>query len=411
MRPGTVCIIFLRPIMSVMIRKRTKFFSLQDQLLFRETNSDLQLSADLLLVQRNNRFMLFPKVTTETWIPQLQFEHPIIRSETASGPTRKFKCCFRGLRDVGPSGNLFDRTSPAWPITRACSSRTNTATLLVGSGNRNFRISVIFFCFFFSEMSSFAHALAGATGGAAAMALTYPLDQTRTLAQAGDTSDASKVLSLITNNPKIFYKGCVSVIETITISNFIYFYLLEVSKRKFDSPFLSSTIAAIFNTIITEPLWKATMVIKTAKSTDHPPTLPAVLHRIAKNDGVLSLWSGTRVSLYLVSNPIIQFTIYEMLKRGKNISPLKAFIFGAISKSLATISTYPLQVAQTRLRLQSSNATILLILSDLYQREGVCGLYRGCHAKLFQTVLTAAFMFAFYERIVGMITRREKIRL
>lgn len=243
------------------------------------------------------------------------------------------------------------------------------------------------------------------------MALTYPLDQIRTLAQAGTPRDVSlsKFYSLISNNPKSLYKGCVSVIETITVSNFIYFYLLEASKRNVYSPFLSSTIAAVINTILTEPLWKATMVIKTT-TTDPLPSLPFVIHQTVQRDGPLSLWSGTRISLYLVSNPIIQFTTYEMLKKGRKISPLKAFILGAISKSIATIFTYPLQVAQTRLRLYTTGTktSILQILSHLYETEGVSGLFRGCHAKLFQTVLTAAFMFAFYERVVRLISQRRK---
>ena len=238
------------------------------------------------------------------------------------------------------------------------------------------------------------------------MALTYPLDQIRTLAQAGD-SDTMFLVSEFFKNPQKLYHGCVSVLETVSISNFVYFYLLELSKRNFKSPLVASTIAGILNTIITEPLWKASTAIKMAPSDS--PSLPVVLYRMAKQEGISSLWSGTRVSLYLVSNPIIQFTTYELMKAGKPVTPFRAFILGAIAKSIATLSTYPLQIAQTRLRLPSfKNSSIIQILNDLYAREGVPGLYRGCNAKLYQTVLTAAFMFAFYERIVGMIAKRKR---
>ena len=238
------------------------------------------------------------------------------------------------------------------------------------------------------------------------MALTYPLDQIRTLAQAGD-SDTMALIEKIFTDPQSLYRGCVSVIETVAVSNFIYFYLLEYSKRNFKSPLLASTIAGVLNILITEPLWKASTAIKMSSSDSR--SLPAVLVRMAKKDGVSSLWSGTRVSLYLVSNPIIQFTTYEWLKKGKQVTPFQAFLLGAISKSIATISTYPLQVAQTRLRLPSAkNSSILQILSDLYTRDGLHGLFRGCNAKLYQTVLTAAFMFAFYERIVALIATRKR---
>lgn len=34
-----------------------------------------------------------------------------------------------------------------------------------------------------------------------------------------------------------------------------------------------------------------------------------------KNEGLTSLWKGLSSSLILVSNPIIQFVIYEQLKK------------------------------------------------------------------------------------------------
>lgn len=37
--------------------------------------------------------------------------------------------------------------------------------------------------------------------------------------------------------------------------------------------------------------------------------------KITCEEGVAALWSGTFTSLLLVSNPTIQFTIYEGLKR------------------------------------------------------------------------------------------------
>ncbi len=43
---------------------------------------------------------------------------------------------------------------------------------------------------------------------------------------------------------------------------------------------------------------------------------------------------------------------------------------------------------------------MLSCLREVYEANGVPGLFKGLGAKLTQTVLNAAFMFAFYETIL-----------
>lgn len=124
------------------------------------------------------------------------------------------------------------------------------------------------------------------------------------------------------------------------------------------------------------------------------------------------------------------------------LSSLEAFSFGALAKAVATVVSYPLQVAQSRLRQQQqreqqqgqqqqgqqqqgqagagaaaasgkagaeesgdrigsrvSYRGTADCLADLWRRKGVAGLFQGIEAKLLQTVLTSAFMFASYESI------------
>ena len=56
------------------------------------------------------------------------------------------------------------------------------------------------------------------------------------------------------------------------------------------------------------------------------------LYNISKYEGVKTLWSGTSASLLLVSNPAIQFMVYEALKRNLHflfvdqVSPLLVFL-------------------------------------------------------------------------------------
>lgn len=265
---------------------------------------------------------------------------------------------------------------------------------------------------------SFLHALAGSVGGAAAMAVTYPLEQVRTLQQA----DANVEEIVKARGPGVLYQGCASVIETVAVSNFLYFYtaqyLRKILERSSLSPTLKSlvgsTLAGSANVVLTEPLWKANTILKTGKS-DNSNNLCSVLISEARKHGLLSLWAGTGVSLWLVSNPVIQFSVYEylkrlVLKRKKFVSAMHAFLLGALSKAIATLLTYPLQVAQTRLRMEKGRRTMRAVLIALHADRGIGGLFQGCRAKLAQTVLTAAFMFAFYERILALLATGLKRR-
>ena len=71
-------------------------------------------------------------------------------------------------------------------------------------------------------------------------------------------------------------------------------------------------------------------------------------------------------------------------------------------------------MAQTRLRAQANRSKkapksnehyngIMHCLEVIYRLRGMKGLFQGLEAKLGQTVLTAAFMFMFYEKIVIMM--------
>jgi len=123
--------------------------------------------------------------------------------------------------------------------------------------------------------------------------------------------------------------------------------------------------------------------------------------------------------LWLVTNPVIQFFAYDMLKairlRSTDVSAAEAFLMGALAKALATVLTFPLQVAQSRLRAVRGQTSLppelrgmVVCLQSVYRTNGVAGLYFGLVPKLLQTVTTAAFMFAFYEKIHVVIRRATR---
>jgi adenine nucleotide transporter 17 len=206
-------------------------------------------------------------------------------------------------------------------------------------------------------------------------------------------------------------------------------------------------LAGICNVLITNPLWVANLKIVTG--TAESSSLLTEIQNVARREGLPGLWKGTGTSVLLVSNPVIQFFLYEQLKNarlsrrkqsvsGKSLTPGEAFLLGALAKGVATVLTYPLQLTQFVLRLQqrsNNNDTdnnsadsaaagdqqqqqqqqryrgTLDCLVKLYQRDGARGLFHGMKAKLLQTVLTAAFTFLTYEQILHAVHSAHKTLL
>jgi adenine nucleotide transporter 17 len=78
--------------------------------------------------------------------------------------------------------------------------------------------------------------------------------------------------------------------------------------------------------------------------------------KIFKEEGVKGFYSGLTLALLLVSNPIIQYTVYEKLKeklekaRSTALTSMDFFVLGAISKLCATGLTYPSIVLKSRMQ-------------------------------------------------------------
>lgn len=167
-------------------------------------------------------------------------------------------------------------------------------------------------------------------------------------------------------------------------------------------------IAGSINVLVTSPLWVVNTRIKLDK--DSYNSLTDGLIDIGKKEGVKGLWSGTLPSLLLVSNPAIQFMVYESLKRNLmsqgRIDNYSVFLIGATAKAIATTVTYPLQLIQSRLRAGTS-------LKPLYKqvKANPISMFRGLEAKLLQTVMTAALMFAIYEKLVRLVLTIMRVRM
>ena len=141
--------------------------------------------------------------------------------------------------------------------------------------------------------------------------------------------------------------------------------------------------------------------------------------------GILGFWKGVFPTLVMVSNPALQFMIYETLlakitaKRPpgkKAVSAGETFCMGAVAKLGATVATYPLLVVKSRLQarqLASMRYTGTLdAILKMIRHEGVAGFYRGMGTKIVQSVFAAAVLFMTKEELVklarALVDRKQK---
>jgi len=163
-----------------------------------------------------------------------------------------------------------------------------------------------------------------------------------------------------------------------------------------------TAIAGSINNACTTPIW----IVQTRMWVDKgSKTIIQHFKEILKEGGIGALWKGFLPGLILVSNPIINFVIYEKLRsmavsdEFSNPSVNAIFLISLFSKFAATIFTYPILTLKTKAFTQSNSDSTLSIFLNFIKREGFLALYRGLYAKLFQTLMYNTFMMMAFENI------------
>ncbi|PNY26989.1 Peroxisomal membrane protein PMP47A [Tolypocladium capitatum] len=288
-----------------------------------------------------------------------------------------------------------------------------------------------------------AHALAGAGGGILSMVLTYPLITLSTRAQVeskrAETRFADAVANIIAREgvPGL-YSGINSALFGISVTNFVYYYWYEWTRAFFEKAarragranqklttiesMLAGALAGSATVIITNPIWVVNTRVTTRKrssvadveagvSRPSTPSTVGTLMSLLKNEGPQALFAGVIPALVLVVNPILQYTLFEQMKNAvekrRRVTPTIAFFLGALGKLFATSVTYPYITVKSQMHVASHSDKkegMSQALRRVIKEEGYAGLYKGIGPKVTQSVLTAAFLFAFkdvlYEQTV-----------
>ena len=302
-----------------------------------------------------------------------------------------------------------------------------------------------------------AHALAGAGGGILSMVLTYPLITLSTRAQVeskrAQTTFLSSVQQIIAREGVSgLYAGLDSAVFGISVTNFVYYYWYEWTRSFFErrsagkklttvESMIAGAIAGSATVILTNPIWVVNTRMTTRKTQAEEtkegtlplsettetkaaaarPTTIGTLLALLRKEGPQALFAGVVPALVLVINPILQYTLFEQMKNAyerrkkANITPQVAFVLGALGKLFATSVTYPYITVKSQMHVAGDGGKegAVAALRRVVREEGYAGLYKGIGPKVTQSVLTAAFLFAFkdvlYEQTVklrGTVARR-----
>lgn len=289
------------------------------------------------------------------------------------------------------------------------------------------------------DLESISEATSGAIGSLLSTTILYPLDTCKTKYQAEVRAHGtqkyrhlSDVLfeAISTRQVLSLYQGLGTKNLQAFISQFVYFYGYSYFKRLYliksgaksigtKANLIIAAAAGACTAIVTQPLDTASSRMQTStfgKSKGLWETL---------TEGTWSdAFDGLGVSLLLTSNPAIQYTVFDQLKQrllkgrpnGKRPSPealsaFSAFVLGAVSKSAATVLTYPairckvmIQAAdstddKTPKTRRKSRKTLSGILYTVWKKEGILGFFKGLHAQILKTVLSSALLLMIKEKI------------
>mmetsp|Transcript_21329 Transcript_21329/g.26131 ORF Transcript_21329/g.26131 Transcript_21329/m.26131 type:complete len:389 (+) Transcript_21329:264-1430(+) len=224
--------------------------------------------------------------------------------------------------------------------------------------------------------------------------------------------------------------------------------------------FVAACSSGAIMVLLTNPIWliKTRMQLQVV-STPSQKQVPqiktqyrGVIHAattIIREEGPLALYKGAIPAMMLVSHGGIQFVTYEFLKQNIGHSYTKSdtsvgtdggnhvgnkrkrsvlerledsfryLSMGAVSKLVASTTTYPIQVIKSRLQQRSQNLEITAdgryqvvhreytgvvdCVRRIWIREGVFGFFKGCLSNAVRVAPSAAITFVVYESTMDLL--------
>ncbi|XP_010464049.1 PREDICTED: peroxisomal adenine nucleotide carrier 1 [Camelina sativa] len=296
------------------------------------------------------------------------------------------------------------------------------------------------------DLESVSEATSGAIGSLLSTTILYPLDTCKSKFQAEVRARGqqkyrylSDVMWEAISKGQVFslYQGLGTKNFQSFISQFIYFYSYSYFKRVHSERTGSKSIGTKANLLIAaaagactslliQPLDTASSRMQTSEFGESKG-----LWKTLTEGTWGDAFDGLGISLLLTSNPAIQYTVFDQLKQhllkqknanaenGSTSSPVvlsafMAFVLGAVSKSAATVLTYPairckvmIQAAddskenETKKPRRRTRKTISGVVYDIWRKEGTLGFFKGLQAQILKTVLSSALLLMIKEKITA----------
>lgn len=135
-------------------------------------------------------------------------------------------------------------------------------------------------------------------------------------------------------------------------------------------------------------------------------TMMSALRNIVATEGPHALWKGNVPALLMVAPyASFQMATFYQLKQSQYISlpdPYASLVMGAMSASVATLCTYPLDLLRTRFAAQGEPKrypTLRTALRAIYCQNGLRAFYAGLQPTLVEIIPFIAVHFALYESL------------
>jgi solute carrier family 25 folate transporter 32 len=179
----------------------------------------------------------------------------------------------------------------------------------------------------------------------------------------------------------------------------------------------SAVVAGAVTNTLTNPCWVVRTRLQTQSHLGGPPEYRSTLHafqQIYRVEGFGALYKGLGASMLGLSHVAVQFPVYEALKthllpsgddeesQARRIGALISS--SVISKAIATLITYPHDIARTRLHVERGAQAkgVFSMIKSIVDQEGLRGLYTGLGTQLVRVVPACAVTFTTFETLMMM---------